>query len=86
MKKILAMLLALLTLAPALIACSGGGDTGASDTTAANNNAETTAAETTAEPTDEELLTQYVANLPDKNFDGYEFTILTRSESAHPSW
>ena len=85
MKKILAMLLALLTLAPSLIACSGG-DTGTSDTSASDTNTESTAAETTAEPTDEELLAKYVSELPDKNFDGYEFTILTRSESAHPSW
>ena len=67
-KKLLTLALAIATLTATLASCASGDSGAASDTTAADNAAQTTAAET--EP---EKITYLSANLPEMDYEGYEF-------------
>jgi len=80
MKKLFALLLIFGCLLPTFAACSDdSGDNSSVDTTA--DAADTTAAEGNAELTNEQKLANYVASLPDNDYEGYEFVILTRSDA-----
>jgi len=76
-KKIMAGLLALLT-AASFAACSSDGDTQNADTTAAD----TTAAETAGELSDEDKYQAAKAAMPEADYDGHEFLIVTREDTA----
>jgi len=84
MKKVLALLLALLTVGASLVSC-GNDTTEPADTTAAETTAENAADETTDEMTNEQKLSSYVESLPDNDYEGYEFVIMTRSD-VNPYW
>ena len=71
-RKNLAMLLALLMLASSVTACGEAGDTEATADTAAQT-------ETEKETTELEARLALPDNLPDKDFDGYDFRVLTRN-------
>lgn len=59
---------------------------GDSATTVLETVPEDTHAETADEKSDEEKLSDILASLPDEDYDGYAFKILTREESASPYW
>ena len=69
MKKLFAMLLAALLLASSLTAC---GDAGSGETTPSETTADTVPVETETE--------KLKPDLPDKDFGGYDFAILTRGQ------
>ena len=73
-KKILALLLAALLTAPTLVACSEGETETGTTTTDTTNTADTEVVETETETT----RAQIQDNLPDKDFDGANFHLLTR--------
>ncbi len=75
-KKILALLLAALLTAPTLVACSEGETETGTNTTDTTNVADTDAVETEGETT----RAQIKDNLPDKDFGGANFHLLTREK------
>ena len=72
-RKNLALLLALLMLASSMTACG--------EATDAETGADTTAADTVVEKETTELEARLALpdNLPDRDFDGYDFRVLTRN-------
>ena len=72
MKKTLAIILLLCTAITSFVSCGGNTDTPASATTAADNN-------TTVEETTEPVVTDILGYLPDADYEGYEFRMLTRN-------
>ena len=77
-----AMLLSLLISCGGETAPADSGSIPAADTTAS---AETAPAET-KELTNDEKLAQFVASIPDKDYGGYAFRIVTRNEKANAVW
>ncbi len=87
MKKTCSVLLILAMLSALLASCGGEAGPAAPsssvDTAAADTTAEIV---TTAELTTEQKLAAYLESLEKVDYNGYEFYILTREESASPSW
>nr|MBQ4319787.1 hypothetical protein [Clostridia bacterium] len=80
MKRLISLLL-LTSMLISAAACSSQSDNNTDDTTAASGDTADTVT-TAAEPTDEELLAAAKASVTEKDYDGYEFKIGTRSESV----
>ncbi len=88
MKKTCSILLVFFMLLAMFASC--GKSTGTSDPASADTDAEAADAVTEAadasELTNEQKLSAYVGSLDKKDYNGYEFVILTREEAASPYW
>ncbi len=78
-KKILAALLAIISVATFAACASDTADNGNAETTSSSD---TTVADASVEPTDADRLAQVVASLPDVDYDGFAFRVLDRENET----
>lgn len=86
MKKILTLILILAMILPAVISCADGSKSSGTSETNTGSVVQSNSPADDSSLTNDQMLMKISSELPARDFEGYEYIVLTRDEAASPYW